>query len=79
MKTTVSLKYFVNDCRWLQRAKQELADVKKKEDIKITIKSIQKCVSDMSNWKAPGPDGLQGFWFKRMKNLHDRLAKHKLV
>ena len=79
MKTTVSLKYFVNDCRWLQRTKQELTDVKKKEDIKITIKSIQECVSDMSNWKAPGPDGLQGFWFKRMKNLHDRLAKHKLV
>ena len=79
MKTTVSLKYFVNDCRWLRRAKQELADVKKNENIKITIKSIQKCVSDMSNWKAPGPDGLQGFWFKRMKNLHDRLAKHKLV
>ena len=79
MKTTVSLKYFVNDCRWLQRTKQELTDVKKKEDIKITIKSIQECVSDMSNWKAPEPDGLQGFWFKRMKNLHDRLAKHKLV
>ena len=30
----------------------------------------------MSNWKSPGPDGVQGLWFKRTKNLHDRLAKH---
>ena len=30
----------------------------------------------MSNWKAPGPDGVKGFWFKRMTDLHDRLAKH---
>lgn len=21
----------------------------------------------MSNWKAPGPDGLQGFWLKYLK------------
>ena len=30
----------------------------------------------MSNWKALGPDGVQGFWFKMMANLHDRLANH---
>ena len=27
------------------------------------------------DWKAPGPDGVQ-FWFNKMKNLPDRLAKH---
>ena len=53
--------------------KQELADVK---DIMITVESIRKCVSGMSNWKVPGPDGVQGFWFKRMADLHDRLVKH---
>ena len=30
----------------------------------------------MSNWKALGPDGVQGLWCTRMTNLHDRLAKH---
>ena len=30
----------------------------------------------MSNWKASGPHDVQGFWFKRMVNLHDRLPKH---
>ena len=37
----------------------KLADVEKQGDIK----------------KAPGPDDVQGFWFKKIKNLHDRLAR----
>ena len=65
-----------HDARWLQRVKQELADVEKQKDIMITVESIWKYVSGMSNWKALGPDGVQGFWFKRMTDLHDRLAKH---
>ena len=30
----------------------------------------------MLNWKAPGPDDVQLLWFKKIKNLNDRLAKH---
>ena len=56
--------------------KQELADAEKQEHVKITVESIRKFVSGMSNWKTPGPDGVQGFWFKRMTNSYDRLAKH---
>ena len=65
-----------HDAMWLQRVKQELADVEKQEDIKIMVESIQKCVSDMLNWKTSGPGGVQGFWFNRMTDLHDQLAKH---
>ena len=59
--------------------KQELADVEKQKDMKITVEIIWKCVSDMLNWTACGPDGVRGFWFKRMTNLHHRLAKHLQV
>ena len=51
-------------------------DIEKQKDIVITVESIRKCVSVISNRKASGPDGVQGFWFKSMTNLHDRLAKH---
>ena len=51
--------------------KQELADVEKQDNIKITVKSIRKCVSGMSNWKAPGLDSGQGFYYKRMTTLHN--------
>ena len=62
-----------HNVRWLPRLKQELTNVEKQDDIKITVKSIQKCVSDMSNWKSPGPDTVPGWCYKRMKTLHDRL------
>ena len=27
-------------------------------------------IREMANWKAPGPDGVRGFWFKRFRSLH---------
>jgi hypothetical protein len=29
----------------------------------------------MANWKAPGPDGVRGFRFKRFKSLHRVIAQ----
>ena len=28
----------------------------------------------MPNWKAPGPDLVQGFWLKDFRSLHERLC-----
>ena len=28
----------------------------------------------MTNWRAPGLDGIQGFWFKKFSTLHGRIA-----
>ena len=30
----------------------------------------------MSNWKAAGPDHVQGFWFKKATSLHPKLKQH---
>ena len=38
-----------------------------KEDVFINLRK-------MAIWKAPGPDGLHGFWLK--KNLHQPMVKH---
>ena len=27
------------------------------------------------NWKAPGPDGVQGYWIKKLTSLHERIAE----
>ena len=35
--------------------------------LKTTLKRI-------SNWKAPGHDGIHGFWFKKFTSTQDRLA-----
>ena len=30
----------------------------------------------MKNWKAAGPDNIQGFWIKNLTNTYERLANH---
>ena len=31
---------------------------------------------NVPNWKAPGPDAVQGFWIKNLTNLHSKLAHY---
>ena len=30
----------------------------------------------MPNWKAPGPDCVQGFWFKNFKSIQEGLRRN---
>ena len=30
----------------------------------------------MSNWKAPGPDCVQGFWLKNFKSIQEGLRRN---
>ena len=53
-----------------------MTNVEKQGNVKITVESMWKQVSGMLNWKAPGPDDVQGSWFKKLTNLHDRVTKH---
>ena len=39
-------------------------------DIVVKIEDVVKETKRMSNWKAPGPDGVQGYWFKAFDCLH---------
>ena len=29
----------------------------------------------MENWKAAGPDGVQGYWIKKLTECHERIAE----
>lgn len=31
---------------------------------RITLNEVEVAVKNTPNWKAPGPDGIQGFWWK---------------
>ena len=60
------------DAKWLQDLRSEV-NVKKQEKISITTGSLKKVLGRMPNWKSPGPDLVQGFWFKNFSSLHDRV------
>lgn len=61
---------------WLEDLKEEYESKPKQYDIIITRKRLQKQIRKMSNWKAPGPDGLQVFWMKNFTSLQERIFLH---
>ena len=63
-----------NDADWLARTRRKLENVEKQEDLIIDVDSVRSVVRKLSNWKAPGPDGVVGFWFKKATALHDVMA-----
>ena len=36
---------------------------------------IKEQVKKIPNWKSPGPDGVQGYWLKKLTALHECIAK----
>ena len=64
------------NAEWIKTVKIELSDVEKQEPISITKENVVKQVKTLPNWKAPGTDGIQGYWIKHLKSLHDRIGNH---
>lgn len=58
---------------WLEKLRTE-CEYEKQEDIIITKEMITRQSKKIPNWKAPGRDGVQGFWLKRLSSLHERIA-----
>ena len=63
-----------NDAGWLDNVKQSIAHPKQ-ADVTITLQKLRRLLRKTPNWKAPGPDQVQGFWINNFKSLHARLAQ----
>ena len=48
----------------------------KQECLVITKHMVSKQNRKISNWKALGRDGVQGFWIKKLTNLHEQTVFH---
>ena len=44
------------------------------ESIDITDEEVKNMLKRMPNWKAPGPDGVQGFWLKNFTSMHKYIS-----
>ena len=60
---------------WLEDVEVELSTTEVLQVISITVEDIRNGVSKMANWKAAGPDLVQGLWFTKMIGLHSRLQQ----
>lgn len=58
----------------LQDLKNELDDLEKKGEAKISAPMIKKRLRKMPHWKSPGPDCMQGYWLKKFTALDERIS-----
>ena len=61
---------------WLNDFKQEMGDTPKQQRVEITEPKVKKLLRKVPNWKAPGPDGVQGFWLKNFTSMHTYLTQY---
>ena len=53
----------------------EEIEVDQMKEVDIGISDVVTRIKKMANWKAPGPDGVRGFWFKQFSSVHGNLAE----
>ena len=63
------------NAEWLKELRKERVEARQ-EDIVITAEMVTARSKRIPNWKAPGPDGVQGYWIKKLTALHERMADH---
>ena len=63
------------EAEWLKELKKERVEARQ-EDIVITAEMATARSKKIPNWKAPGPDGVQGYWLKKLTALYERLVDH---
>ena len=61
------------NAEWLKTLKVD--QHQKQQKVVIDHEKVTKQCRKISNWKAPGKDGVQGFWLKKLTNIHERIAE----
>ena len=60
---------------WINNIKRELDGLEEAPKMEIHVDLLRTTLKRISNWKAPGHDGIHGFWFKKFTSIHGRLAQ----
>ena len=60
---------------WLKDVEDNMKHRGQQRNITITMNDVQSGRGKMANWKSASPDQVQGFWFKRLMEVRDRIVK----
>ena len=67
-------KKYDENAEWINNITRELEGLEEGPKAEILIDLLKTTLKKIPNWKAPGPDGIYGFWFKKFISIHDRVA-----
>ena len=60
---------------WINHITRELEVLEEEPKAEIHADLLKTTLKKVSNWKTPGHDGINGFWFKKFTSIHDRLTQ----
>ncbi|KAL1448095.1 hypothetical protein WDU94_012293 [Cyamophila willieti] len=55
---------------WLNKIRENADTISPMNEVRITLDDIQSNIKKSINWKAPGIDGIQNFWWKYFPATH---------
>ena len=58
----------------VERSEERVNDECLQERVSISVEKIRKQCRKIPNWKAPGRDGVQGYWIKNLSSLHEHVS-----
>ena len=61
---------------WLKNFKRDFEYKDEQGEVEITPEKIKKILRKMPNWKAVGPDIVQGFWLENFKSNQECLRRN---
>ena len=62
------------NAEWINNITREIEGLEEGPKMEIHIDLLKTTLKRISNWKAPGHDGIYGFWLKKFTSIHGRLA-----
>ena len=62
--------------QWIENIREKVQNTNQQGNITISLGDTKQQVNRLPNWKAPGPDGISGFWIKNCTALHEKISIH---
>lgn len=64
-----------HNATWIQDEIEAMSDIEEMTFDGISVNDIKSTIRNTHNWKAPGNDNIQNFWYKKFSNMHTQIAK----
>lgn len=59
---------------WITEERASKQNVERMEVQAVTLNDVKEAVKKLNNWKSPGPDKIQNYWWKYLDSLHPLIA-----
>lgn len=59
---------------WIKLEQKRLTKIPQMTPKQINAEDVKRYTSKTKNWKTPGPDKIQNFWYKKLTSTHKQIA-----